>query len=394
MKNFIEGNYEDKYNAKNPVSKLLMNNFLNSFKSLLSDIDEGEIETVCEVGVGEGSLLKSLVNIFPKAKYWATDLSDNEVKKAKKNLKSKKNVNFSVQNAENLFKFKDKQFDLVICCEVLEHVKNYRKALNELRRISRKYILISVPNEPIWRILNMTRGKYLFDLGNTPGHLNHWSKSNFIKFIEKEGLVIIDKKYPFPWQMILMSGNNLSIPQELEGKLSPFLRSRRYLAASKSIEPHSLVLDIGCGSGDFRKYLKGCDYFGINLFKAWSGKRNNLVVCDVMQNIPYHFDKIKFDYVIALAFLEHVKNPEIFFKLVKPVLKKNGKIIITTPHPISRNIHDIGAKLGFFSCGASEEHEKFIELKTMMSWAKKEGFKLISYKRFLFGLNQLLIIKI
>jgi len=75
MTNFVEGNYEDKYNAKNPVSKFLMNNFLESFKSLLSETDEREIGAVCEVGVGEGSLLKNLVKIFPRAKYWATDLS-------------------------------------------------------------------------------------------------------------------------------------------------------------------------------------------------------------------------------------------------------------------------------------------------------------------------------
>jgi len=392
MTNFVEGNY-DKYNTKNPVSKLLMNNFLESFKALLSEIDESEIKTICEVGVGEGSLLKSLVNIFPKAKYWATDLSAGEVKKAKKSLEGIKNVSFNVQNAENLHLFKDKQFDLVVCCEVLEHVKNYKKALRELKRVSRKYILVSVPNEPIWRILNMSRGKYLSDLGNTPGHINHWTKSNFIKFIKRENIEIIRKEYPFPWQMILTSGDSLSISQESEGKLSPYLRSRRYLAASKSIEPYSLVLDIGCGSGGFKKYLNCCDYYGINIFKAWGGERNNLIVYDVMKNIPSNIKKIKFDYVVALAFLEHVKQPEIFFKLVKPVLKKNGKIIITTPHPISRNIHDIGAKLGFFSRGASEEHEKFIELKTMKSWVKKEGFKLISYKRFLFGLNQLLIIK-
>jgi hypothetical protein len=30
-----------------------------------------------------------------------------------------------------------------------------------------------VPREPIWRIGNMARGRYLGDLGNTPGHIQH-----------------------------------------------------------------------------------------------------------------------------------------------------------------------------------------------------------------------------
>ncbi|MFA5194154.1 MAG: class I SAM-dependent methyltransferase [Verrucomicrobiia bacterium] len=204
MNNFVEGNYEDKYNAKNPISKLLMNNFLKSFKASLDEIDENEIKTVCEVGVGEGSLLKNLVKIFPKAKYWATDLSDSEVKKAKNSLEGIKKVNFNVQNAENLYVFKDKQFDLIICCEVLEHVMNYKKALTELKRISKKYVLISVPNEPIWRILNMIRGKYLSEFGNTPGHLNHWSSITFKKLIKSEKFLILDIKHPFPWQMVLL----------------------------------------------------------------------------------------------------------------------------------------------------------------------------------------------
>lgn len=207
MNNFVEGNYEDKYNTKNQISKLLMNNFLQSFKTLLNEIDKDEIKLISEIGVGEGSLLKKLIEIFPNAKYWATDLSNDEVKKAKNSLNGIKKVSFNVQNAENLHSFKKNQFDLVVCCEVLEHVKNYKKALKELKRISKKYILISVPNEPIWRILNITRGKYLSKFGNTPGHLNHWTIWSFIEFINKENFRIIKTKYPFPWQMILLRIN-------------------------------------------------------------------------------------------------------------------------------------------------------------------------------------------
>jgi len=43
--------------------------------------------------------------------------------------------------------FSDRSFDLVLCCEVLEHLPDemFRRTLDELARVSRKYILISVP---------------------------------------------------------------------------------------------------------------------------------------------------------------------------------------------------------------------------------------------------------
>jgi len=141
MTNFVEGNFEDKYNSKNPVSRVPMNSFLTKATKLIKNINSKEIASICEIGVGEGELLKNIIKIFPKAKYSATDLSKRKVKDAENNLK-KNMINFSVQNAEKLLKYRDNEFDLVICCEVLEHVKNYKKALKELRRIlkQRKYL--------------------------------------------------------------------------------------------------------------------------------------------------------------------------------------------------------------------------------------------------------------
>ena len=83
----------------------------------------------------------------------------------------------------------DNNYDLVIACEVLEHLEEPEIALSELFRISNKYVLISVPNEPFWRIANFARGKYLNRLGNTPGHINHWSKNGIIDLTSKYGTV-------------------------------------------------------------------------------------------------------------------------------------------------------------------------------------------------------------
>ncbi len=63
--------------------------------------------------------------------------------------------------------------------EVLEHVPDPAAVLAEMFRVASRWVLVSVPREPLWRGLNMARGSYLRDFGNTPGHLNHWSKRSF-----------------------------------------------------------------------------------------------------------------------------------------------------------------------------------------------------------------------
>lgn len=85
------------------------------------------------------------------------------------------------------------------------------KALREVLRISRKYILVSVPNEPIWRVLNMARGKYLKYFGNTPGHIQHWTPWTFRNFIARHANIIA-VKHPFPWTMILAEKRGAAAP--------------------------------------------------------------------------------------------------------------------------------------------------------------------------------------
>lgn len=190
------------------------------------------------------------------------------------------------------------------------------------------------------------------------------------------------------------ANNNLGFKtQENEGFFSPLLRKCRYFKAKQFIKSDSVVLDVGCGQGSFKKCLKNCDYYGINLFKAWMGKQNNLYVGDVMESIPVDLQIKKFDYVCALAVIEHIKEPEKFIIILRKLLKPDGKIILTTPHPIGRKIHDFGSKIGFFSKDASEEHEQFIDLKLMNILLKSSGLKIAFYKRFLFGFNQIFVIK-
>ncbi|TIU41514.1 MAG: class I SAM-dependent methyltransferase, partial [Mesorhizobium sp.] len=92
--------------------------------------------------------------------------------------------------------------ELVICCEVLEHIPDTEQALAILKSLAKPYLLVSVPREPVWRALNMARGKYIRSLGNTPGHIQHWSSASFINLLGKS-LEVVEVRKPLPWTMAL-----------------------------------------------------------------------------------------------------------------------------------------------------------------------------------------------
>jgi 2-polyprenyl-3-methyl-5-hydroxy-6-metoxy-1,4-benzoquinol methylase len=91
--------------------------------------------------------------------------------------------------------------DLIVCCEVLEHLEQPERALRVLKSLARKYVILSVPREPLWSVMNLSRGKYWFDLGNTPGHIQRWSQRSFIKLVSRH--FRIEKVLaPIPWTML------------------------------------------------------------------------------------------------------------------------------------------------------------------------------------------------
>jgi SAM-dependent methyltransferase len=98
--------------------------------------------------------------------------------------------------------FADDTFDLVVAVEVFEHLPDPPAALAELDRVCRGHLIASVPFEPLWRMGNMARGRYLRDLGNTPGHVNHWSHRGFRSFVDGR-FEVVEAARPLPWTMVL-----------------------------------------------------------------------------------------------------------------------------------------------------------------------------------------------
>ena len=92
--------------------------------------------------------------------------------------------------------------DLVVCFEVLEHLERPDDGLQVLQAIASPYLIISVPCEPFWSAMNMVRGKYWRDWGNTPGHIQNWSQSQFLALVLRY-FEVLEVRSPIPWSMLL-----------------------------------------------------------------------------------------------------------------------------------------------------------------------------------------------
>ncbi|WP_210203811.1 class I SAM-dependent methyltransferase [Phyllobacterium sophorae] len=193
----VPGNYYDKYNTKNPISRYLMQGFLTAFDELTARTGA---KRSYEVGCGEGHLSMRLHDRGWQVR--GSDLEDVSVAEANEQC-VQRNIDPRFQTV-SLFDLttQDAAEELVICCEVLEHVPDTAKAISVLKSLASPYLLVSVPREPIWRILNVARGKYLKDLGNTPGHIQHWSSASFVSML-KSSFTIVEVRKPLPWTMIL-----------------------------------------------------------------------------------------------------------------------------------------------------------------------------------------------
>jgi len=196
-----QGNYFNKYTSGNPVYRKLMTNFFSSLEKCLREI---EFQRVYEAGCGEGYVTAHIAQSRFDIEIHASDISTEVVKQAKMLCP---NVNFSVGSVYQI-DFPTDSFDLVVACEVLEHLETPETAIQELLRVTKRYLLLSVPNEPVWRICNVLRGKYFSDLGNTPGHIQHWSTTAFRSLVE-QSCDILKQEVPFPWTMLLCEKRKL-----------------------------------------------------------------------------------------------------------------------------------------------------------------------------------------
>jgi 2-polyprenyl-3-methyl-5-hydroxy-6-metoxy-1,4-benzoquinol methylase len=192
------GNTYDKYGSSNPVVRKLMARFERTLDELWT---RAAPESVLDVGCGEGVLTSTWAQRLGEGRIVGIDLDDPKLH-AEWERRARPNLEFRCEEATSL-SFADGEFDMATAIEVLEHVPDPEATVAEMARVAQRHLLVSVPREPLWRGLNMARGAYLRELGNTPGHVNHWSKRAFTSLLGRHGTVE-EARSPFPWTMLLV----------------------------------------------------------------------------------------------------------------------------------------------------------------------------------------------
>lgn len=187
-------NYK-KYTIKNPFQRFLINRFFNTLKNEFKNLKP---YSILDVGCGEGFILEHL-----RQEGVSTRLEGVEYNKHSIFLGKQLHPHITIREGDIYqLPYENNSFDVVLCSEVLEHLEYPEKALVELNRVARKYAIITVPNEPYFRIANFLRGKNLFRFGNDIEHIQHWSKRD-IKNLVKQYFEVKNIKTSFPWTIVI-----------------------------------------------------------------------------------------------------------------------------------------------------------------------------------------------
>jgi 2-polyprenyl-3-methyl-5-hydroxy-6-metoxy-1,4-benzoquinol methylase len=171
------------------------------------------------------------------------------------------------------------------------------------------------------------------------------------------------------------------------GLLSGFLVRARLRAARPYLT--GSVLDYACGHGQLAQLCAPESYTGYDIDSR---------KLDVARGCfpGYRFRSAlpaeeRFDVVAALAFIEHVE-PETYLKQFADLLRHNGRIVLTTPHPAFEWIHTAGARLRIFSPEAHDDHEGLVSSAAISEIAGRLSLRVLRKRRFLLGANQLFVL--
>lgn len=198
-----EEDFLSKYEAAGKVGDCLVNHYFRDVERLTQRVAaDSLIETALEIGCGPGYSTKRLLAMLPPgACLKASEPGDKQIAVARA-----MNPDMEIIE-EDIYKLqrRDDSLGLVYLLEVLEHLDSPQKGLAEIKRVLAPggFLILGVPREPLWCALNFARGKYRKDFGNTPGHLNHWSRRSIVRLVSCHFGPVVAVRSPLPWTLVL-----------------------------------------------------------------------------------------------------------------------------------------------------------------------------------------------
>lgn len=200
----VDLQFTGKYETAGRLGSWFLNNFYREVTNLahigLASICSKPMVRALEMGCGAGFSTQRLIDgLGQRMMLEGCDIGDSLVEKARRRNPGTPFAIDSVYSSQ----YEDKEFDVTFLLEVLEHLEHPDEALREMARITRSWLILSTPREPIWRAMNMARGKYLGSLGNTPGHIQHWSRRSLCKQVSRH-FQVMDCRCPLPWTILLL----------------------------------------------------------------------------------------------------------------------------------------------------------------------------------------------
>ncbi len=152
-----------------------------------------DIKTFLDFGCGAGELDVTLARLDLKGV--GLDFSKDAIEIGQ-GLREKHNVSSGKLQFKlgGLDKVSNQKFDIVICCEVLEHVEDDEGLLRELIGRTNKYLLISVP----------AKQKLFDESDKAVGHFRRYEKNQLKKMLEDNNLEVVKfVNYGYPYTDIV-----------------------------------------------------------------------------------------------------------------------------------------------------------------------------------------------
>lgn len=183
-----------KYQSKNVFRRIAIWDYYRNLNKLIPENYSNSPIKVLDAGCGEGFTTKYFHQRYAKWSFTGIDVNKYALNYSIKQNSFKFPI---VSGSIEKMPFKKREFELVFCLEVLEHLKSPVTALRELKRVT-KYLILTTPNEPIFRTLRFFAGLNVSKLGLYPEHKQFWSYKSFKEFVSLE-LNIQDSFCPLPY---------------------------------------------------------------------------------------------------------------------------------------------------------------------------------------------------